>query len=137
MHPLRKLREAGAPTLEQVNAILDENVVFNSPVLVKPIRGREAVGKVITSTSANRGDDVGEYLLEAKVDENTTFLRWKGTINGRKFESLEILVDGPDGKLVERTIAYRPYPSLKIFRDRMYAIFGSVIPADMWEEAAS
>jgi hypothetical protein len=49
-------------------------------------------------------------VLERKLDERTTFLRWKGTIEGHRLESLELLVDGPDGLLVERTIAYRPFP---------------------------
>ena len=42
MHPLRKLRESGNPTPAQVSELLAENIVFNSPILVRPIEGREA-----------------------------------------------------------------------------------------------
>jgi hypothetical protein len=28
-------------------------------------------------------DGVGRYVLERKLDDNTTFLRWKGTIEVR------------------------------------------------------
>ena len=35
MHPLRKLRESGKPTAAQVSELLAENIVFNSPALVK------------------------------------------------------------------------------------------------------
>jgi hypothetical protein len=41
MHPLRKLRESGNATPAQVSVLLAENVVFNSPILVRPIEGRE------------------------------------------------------------------------------------------------
>ena len=51
----------------------------------------------------------------------TTFLRWVGTMDGYKFESLEVIVDNEQRLIVERTIALRPYPALKLFRDAMYA----------------
>src|SRR5262249_11746693 len=105
MHPLRKLREAGPPTVEQVATLLAKNVVFNSPVLVRPVKGRDAVAHAIANSSRSR-DGIGEYVLEKKLDERTTLLRWQGTIDGHKLESLELLVDDSDGKLVERTIAY-------------------------------
>jgi hypothetical protein len=135
MHPLRKLREAGPPTIEQVVPLLAEEVVFNSPILARPLAGREAVARTIAA-SARARDGVGEYVLERKLDERTTFLRWQGAIDGHKFESLELLVDGQHGLLVERTIAYRPFPALKIFRERMRASVGNSLPADMWDYIA-
>jgi hypothetical protein len=47
MHPMRKLREAGPPTFEQFAALLAENVVFNSPILVRPLEGRDAVARTM------------------------------------------------------------------------------------------
>jgi hypothetical protein len=38
-------------------------------------------------------------------------------MDGHKFESLEVIVDNDQGLIVERTIALRPYPALKLFRD--------------------
>jgi short-subunit dehydrogenase len=48
-----------------------------------------------------------------------------------------LLVDGPDGLPVGRTSAYRPFPSVKIFRDRMRAGPGDVLPPDMGDDADS
>lgn len=132
MHPLRKLREGGPPTIEQVAALLAENVVFNSPVLVRPLEGRAAVARAIANSSRSR-DGIGKYVLEKKIDDRTTVLRWQGTIDGHKLESLELLVDDDGGKLVERTIAYRPLPAVRLFRDRMRASPMNAIPDDMWE----
>jgi hypothetical protein len=42
MHPLRKLRESGKPTLAQISELLAENIVFNSPILARPIQGRNS-----------------------------------------------------------------------------------------------
>ena len=135
MHPLRKLRESGKPTDAQIAELLDENVIFNSPILVRPIQGREIAAAIFAQSSATRGS--GTYTTETKLDERTTFLRWVGTMDGHKFESLEIIVDNEQGLIVERTIALRPYPALKLFRDAMYASLKDKLPPDVWEYAAA
>lgn len=131
MHPLRKLREAGKATPAQVAPLIAEDAVFNSPILAKSVRGRDALSAIFSQSSSTRGD--GAYTAEHKIDERTTFLRWEGTMDGRKLESLEIIVDDEDGKIVERTIALRPYPAVKLFRDAMYASLKDKLPPDVWD----
>src|SRR5271154_7588470 len=99
---------------------------MNSPLLTRAILGWDAVAKTMAASAKNR-DNPGKYVLEAELDEKTTFLRWQGTIEGHEFESLELLTDGPDGKLSERTVAYRPFPALKIFREKQRAAVGDSI----------
>ena len=131
MHPLRKLRESGKPTAAQVSELLAENIIFNSPILVRPIEGREVCAAIFAQSSSTRGS--GTYIAESKLDERTTFLRWMGIMDGHKFESLEIIVDNEEGLIVERTIALRPYPALKLFRDAMYAALKDKLPSDVWD----
>ena len=135
MHPIRKLRESGHATAEQFAALLAADVVMHSPLLVRAIIGRDAVAKTMSASSKNR-DNPGEYVLERKLDDNTTLLRWQGTIDGHEFESLELLTDGPDGRLKERTVAYRPFPALRIFREKQRAATADVLPPDMWDYPA-
>jgi hypothetical protein len=135
MHPIRKLRESGHATPEMFAALLAEDVVMHSPLLVRAIVGRDAVAKTMAASSRNR-DNPGEYVLERRLDDHTTFLHWKGTIDGHEFESLDLLSDGPDGKLRERTVAYRPFPALRIFRTKQRAALGDTIPADAWDYPA-
>jgi hypothetical protein len=132
MHPFRKLRESGPPTPTQAAAILAENVVMHSPVLIKPIVGRDLVAITISNSSHSR-DNPGQYVFEARIDERTTLLRWQGTVEGHTIESLELLTDDENGLLVERTVAYRPFPALKIFRDRLIALNAGKLPAAMWD----
>src|SRR3982074_500815 len=75
MHPLRKLRESGKPTAAQVSELLAENIVFNSPILVRPIEGREVVAAIFAQSSATRGS--GTYIAEFKL-ERTPFLALGG-----------------------------------------------------------
>jgi len=136
MHPLRKLREVGPPTPEQVATILAENVVMHSPVLIRPIIGRALVAHAISISSHSR-DDPGKYIFEGQLDNKTTLLRWQGRVDGHEIESLELLTDNSDGLLLERTIAYRPFPAVKIFRDRLISQNAGKLPADMWEYPAA
>jgi hypothetical protein len=119
MHPLRKLRESGHATPAQVSVLLAEDIVFNSPILIRPIEGREVIAAIFAQSSSTRGS--GTYTAEVKLYERTTFLRWVGTMDGHKIESLEVIVDDEQGLIKERTIALRPFPAVKLFRDAMYA----------------
>jgi hypothetical protein len=66
MHPLRKLRESGEPTLAQISELLAEDIVFNSPILARPIQGRELTAPIFTQSSNTRG--AGIYTAEFKLD---------------------------------------------------------------------
>ena len=55
MHPLRKLRESGKPTAAKVGELLAKNIVFNSPILVRPIEGREVCSAIFAQSSSTRG----------------------------------------------------------------------------------
>ena len=48
-------------------------------------------------------------------------------------ESFEIIVDNEHGLIVERTIALRPFPAVKLFRDAMYASLRDKLPPDVWD----
>jgi len=131
MHPLRKLRESGKPTPAQVSELLAENIVFNSPILVRPIEGRDVIAAIFAQSSSTRGS--GTYTAEFKLDERTTFLRWVGTMDGHKFESLEIIVDNEQGLIVERTICPPAVSGPELFRDAMYAALKDKLPPDVWD----
>ena len=131
MHPLRKLRESGKYTVAQMRELLAENIIFNSPILVRPIEGRDVIAAIFAQSSSTRGS--GTYTAEVKLNDRTTFLRWMGTMDGHKIESLEVIVDNEQGLIVERTIALRPYPALKLFRDAMYAALKDKLPPDVWD----
>jgi hypothetical protein len=55
---------------------------------------------------------------------------------GMSSRALELLTEGADGKLKERTVAYRPFPALKIFREKQRAATSDVLPPDMWDYPA-
>ena len=131
MHPLRALRESGIHSAEKIRPILAEGIVFNSPILTRPLLGAEMVSAVLAASALARGVG-GQYVAEYRVDPVTTILRWQGSIQGHLLESIEILVDDANGFLVERTIAYRPLPAVEIFRDVLRPLIRDIVPTDVW-----
>ena len=123
--------ESGKPTVAQVSELLAENIVFNSPILARSIEGRDFCAAIFAQSSVTRGS--GTYTAKFKLDEHTTFLRWVGTMDGHKIESWEVVVDNDQGLIVERTIAMRPFPAVKLFRDAMYALLKDKLPPDVWD----
>src|SRR5215813_12679167 len=63
-------------------------------------QGREVIATIFAQSSPTRGS--GTYTAEFRLDEHTTFLRWVGTMDGHKIESLEVIVDNEQGLIVER-----------------------------------
>jgi hypothetical protein len=130
MHAIRKLRESGHATVTDYEKLLAPNVVFHSPVLIRTAEGRTVVAKIFaTSTTLREGAYTGEW----KLDDRRTLLRWKGTIQGHELESFDLIEENDEGLIVDRTIAFRPMPAAKLFRDAMRAAMGSAIPDDYWE----
>src|ERR1700744_2495662 len=129
MHPYRILREQGPNTPEQVAELLAEDVEFYSPVLTKPVSGQRLISQILALSSHVRS---GHYVLEHKLDERTTFLYWKGNVEGRDLEAFELLEDNDDGLIVRRTVAYRPFPALAIFRSLMYQNLKDAVTPDYW-----
>src|SRR5262249_85137 len=108
-----------------------ETMGLHSRIRRRPIEGREVIAAIFAQPSSTRGS--GTYTAEFKLDERTTFLRWEGTMDGHKLESFEVIVDNEQGLIVERTIALRPYPAVKLFRDAMYASLKEKLPPDVWD----
>jgi hypothetical protein len=74
-----------------------------------------------------------KFSVEPNEYVQGIFLRWVGTMDGQKIESWEVIVDNEQGLIAERTIAMRPYPALKLFRDAMYAALKDKLPPDVWD----
>jgi hypothetical protein len=67
------------------------------------------------------------------LDDRTNALRWRGMIEEYKIESLELLTDDDNRLLLERTVAYRPFPALKLLRDSLMALRARRPTADIWD----
>src|SRR5438445_12277709 len=99
-------------------------------VLITTAEGVVVIANIFgTSTIMREGGYTGEW----KLDDRRTLLMWKGKIQGYELESFDLIEENDEGLIVDRTIAFRPMPAAKLFRDAMRAAMGSAIPDDYWE----
>lgn len=127
-HPLRQFKESPGATLAGLKALLADDVVFSSPIFSREVKGKDLVAQVmLTSTSVRDG----RFTHEFKRD-NETVLIWEGKINGHKLVSFELIVDNEEGKIRYRSVAFKPYPVVSLFRGAMYEQLKDIIPEDMW-----
>lgn len=127
-HPLRQFKESAIPSLDGLKDLLADDVVFSSPIFSREVTGKDLVAEVmLTSTTVRDGQFTHEFR-----QGNETVLIWEGTIDGHKLVSFELLVDDGYGRIKFRSVAFKPYPVIELFRTAMYDKLKDIIPHDMW-----
>ena len=131
-HPFRAASESGASP-EQFAALFAPDVTFHTPILTKPVSGKDIMLQVIPYATTLTGKP--RYTLEVRADRQTVLL-WQGTVEGYALQAATVLTDDPAGQIRDITILMRPYPVVTRFQHSMYQRFASSIPADHWVLAA-
>jgi hypothetical protein len=108
--------EAG--DLEGMEAALDPDVTFHSPVVFKPYQGREAVMALLSLVTQVFEDF--RYVDELQGD-GTTCLVFKALVGDRDLDGIDYLRHGQDGLVTELTVMVRPYSAATALRDAMGA----------------
>ena len=105
MNPFRAAVEA--QDLERVVALLDEDVVFRSPVVFKPYHGRDDVAALLRAVFRVFEDFRYEREIGA-VDATDHALVFRARIGDREIEGCDFLHTGDDGLIEELVVMVRP-----------------------------
>ena len=105
MHPFRAAIEAR--DLDAAVALLSEDVVFRSPVVFKPYRGRAAVAQILRAVLQVFEDFryVREIGAEDAADHALVF---QARIGDLRLEGADFLHTGVDGAIDELVVMIRP-----------------------------
>jgi hypothetical protein len=108
MHPFRSAVESH--DLDAIIATLQPNVVFHSPIVFRPFRGREDVGallRILSETFVNF-----RYTDELR-DGLTTALIFEAEVGDRHVQGIDLLRDAADGSGIEDfTVMARPLTAI-------------------------
>jgi hypothetical protein len=108
MHPFRSAVES--QDLDAIIATLQPNVVFHSPIVFRPFRGREDVGTllgILSETFVNF-----RYTDELR-DGLTTALIFEAEVGDRQVQGIDLLRDAVDGSGIEDfTVMARPLTAI-------------------------
>ena len=102
--------------LDAAVGLLADDVVFRSPAVFKPYEGRETVATILRTvfgvfedfryTDELAGEGVHALIFEARVDD-------------RQLQGLDLLREGPDGRIAEFTVMVRPASGLMALAEQM------------------
>jgi ketosteroid isomerase-like protein len=118
MHPFRAAIEAG--DLDTAVALLAEDVVFRSPVVFKPYRGRDSVAPILRGVAQVFADFhyVREIGAPASADHALVF---EARVGDRALEGCDFLHTGEDGLISEFTVMVRPLSAAVALAEAMKA----------------
>jgi len=118
MHPFRAAVEAR--DMEAAVALLADDVVFRSPVVFKPYRGRDVVGMLLFAVS--RVFEDFRYVREIGApDARDHALVFETRVGEREIEGCDFLHLDENGKIDELTVMVRPLSGALALAEAMKA----------------
>lgn len=118
MHPFRTAVEAG--DLDAAIALLDDDVVFRSPVVFKPYRGRDAVGALLAAVS--RVFEDFSYTREIGApDARDHALVFQARVGEKQIEGCDFLHLDDNGSIDELVVMVRPLSGALALAEAMKA----------------
>jgi hypothetical protein len=111
-----------------LDRLLDEDVVFFSPVVFTPQRGK-AVTKayLLAAATALAGDGAFRYTKEI-VGDRSAALEFETTVNGKHVNGVDLLTTGDTGRIIEFRVMIRPLQALDAVHQRMREMLTAAQP---------
>jgi hypothetical protein len=106
--------------LAALTALLEPDVVFNSPVSFKPYQGREQVGWILATVGTIFEDF--QYVDEFESGLHSA-LRFRTRIGDRVAEGVDLIERAADGSIRTLTVMIRPLSALQVLGAAMAARF--------------
>jgi hypothetical protein len=118
MHPFRSALETGE--VDSVLELVSPDVVFNSPVVFRPYRGREALDVILRAVTRVVQDFRFEREIGAEGASDQA-LMFRARVGDRELHGCDFLHIGADGLIDEFTVMVRPLSAALAFAEAMKA----------------
>lgn len=108
-----------------LDALLAEDVVFHSPVLFKPQRG-----KALTSMYLHAAFDVlvnnSFHYVREVLDKNNAVLEFVATVDGIEINGVDMICWNDSGLIIDFKVMLRPMKGIEKLREKMAAKLASM-----------
>mgnify|MGYP001052201763 CR=1 FL=1 len=112
-----------------LDALLDEDVVFLSPIVYTPQQGKAittlyltAAGSTLAGGESSGGDDAGAFRYTKQVlSGDTAVLEFETAIEGKYVNGVDIIVCNDEGRITEFRVMIRPLQAVNIVHAQMKA----------------
>ena len=122
--------------------LLDDDVVFYSPIVFTPQRGREitslylhAAGQTFAgrnSVSSEWDPDSGArfHYTKSVIGDDTAVLEFETTMAGKYVNGVDIIRCNDEGRIIEFRVMIRPLPAVNLVHQQMAAMLDSMSSRD-------
>lgn len=111
---------AGDPDVN-LDDLLADDVVFYSPVVFTPQRGREITSRYLRGATNVLGSEAFSYVKEV-VAGDLAVLEFETTVEGKYVNGVDIMRCNPDGRIVEFRVMLRPLQAVNAVHLQMGAM---------------
>lgn len=102
---------SGESTPDSLATILHDDVVFHSPVVHTPQRGRAIVTAYLSAAGKTLGNDSFEYLREV-VSDRIAVLEFQTEMDGIQVNGIDMITFDDDGKIIDFKVMVRPLKAI-------------------------
>jgi hypothetical protein len=126
-----------------LDELLDDDVVFYSPIVYTPQRGKAITalylqaasvalpGQPTDATPGSAGASTGGFRYTKEVlAEDTAVLEFETTIGGKYVNGVDIIRCNDDGRIIEFRVMIRPLQAVNLVHQQMAATLERMKPAD-------
>ena len=121
--------------------LLDDDVVFYSPIVFTPQRGKEitsrylrAAGQTFTGSDSSRKQDPesGErfHYTKSVISGDTAVLEFETTMEGKYVNGVDIIRCNDKGHIIEFRVMIRPLQAVNLVHQQMAAMLDSMSSPD-------
>jgi hypothetical protein len=126
---------------EALDALLDDDVVFWSPIVFTPQRGKDLTKLYLTAASGTLGGDDevaggeasgggGGFRYVRKIHQgNDALLEFETTTDGKYVNGIDLITCNDDARIVDFKVMIRPLQAINLVHAQMKAMLESLNPA--------
>lgn len=108
-----------------LDSLLAENVVFYSPVVHTPQRGKAVTAQYLSAAFHVFSNESFRYVREI-TGPNDAVLEFQVEIDGISVNGVDMLKWGDDGKIVEFKVLIRPLKAVNLIHQKMAAMLQAI-----------
>ena len=104
--------------MELLDNLLNDNATFYSPVVLKPLEGKEITKMYLSAAGLSFNMDSFKYTRELN-DGNHSVLEFETTIDDISVNGVDMIEWDDDGKILSFKVMIRPFKAVEIVRAKM------------------
>jgi len=104
--------------MELLDSLLHENATFYSPVVFKPLEGKEITKMYLSAAGLSFNMDSFKYTKEIN-DGNHSVLEFETTIDDISVNGVDMIEWDEGGKILNFKVMIRPFKAVEIVRAKM------------------